>query len=308
MILTLLATALAGDGPWTLAAGDTNVFVGVTSLRFTGFNDGVERTPIALPTAIVATDLRAVVTRGLVRGVEAEAQVPWRHVRATQSESPGCTTDAPRPDFCVTSKGLADVVLKVKGRLLDEAALRPLTVSLALATRIGEAYADERGRLTKRGDGQVDVGAQLSLGRTGALGSQGWYQVAATGSYFYRFPHQPAVDDQPKIPSDEVGGDGGFVVSPRGWWSVGPLVTHFSKLRGYNVTAAPLATLDGFASLYGHQTKVGGRIGIHSADGFTVSISGLATVFALNNPYDTTAISVGVGWYRPKRMVTPAAP
>lgn len=295
MLAMLLATALAGDGPWTLNPGETNLYVGVDTFRFTTFMDGLTD-PIRLGTEIVATSATAIVSRGLVNGIELEARLPYRRVRATDPEGEFCQ-GGPRADFCQRSQGIADVAGLVTFRLLDEAALRPLSISLTAAFRSGEAYSEQRGRLTKLGDGQTDVGGGLSLGRTGSLGKDGWYQVSGTGAYFYRFPHDFG---PPKVPADEVSGDVELTVAPRRWISLGAVAAAFYKLDGTRVTAAPLDTLDGFAGLAGSQVKVGGKLGIHTEDNVTVSASVLRTVFAKANPLDTLVLSAGVGVFIPK--------
>ncbi|MCB9677764.1 MAG: hypothetical protein H6737_21860 [Alphaproteobacteria bacterium] len=293
-LLLLAGVALAGDGPWTLNPGETNLFVGVDHFRFSGFRDGL-RTKVDLGTEIASTAVSAIVTRGLVKGAEIEVRVPYERTRATDPEGEFCTT-GPRADFCERSQGIGDMAALVKVRLLDEAALRPLSISLAAVFRTGEAYSEQRGRLTKLGDGQTDVGAQIALGRTGRL-HKGWYQLSATGGYYYRFPHDPG---PPKVPSDETAADLAVVVAPLRWFSIGALGTGFNKLDGTTVSAAPLDTLDGFAGLAGAQIKVGGKLALHTEDNITVSMGALRTVFAKNNPRDTLVVSLGVGMFVPR--------
>lgn len=293
----LAATAWAGDGPWTLNPGETNLFLGVNTFRFTGFKDGLSDS-VDLGTEIVSTSVTAIVTRGLVKGAEVEIRVPLQRVRATDPEGPFCA-GGPRADFCERSQGLGDVSVVTTVRLLDEAALRPFSLSLSGFLRTGEAYSEQRGRLTKLGDGQTDLGLGLALGRTGTLGKKGgWYQLSGTGRYAYRIPHDPG---PPKVPSDEISGDVAISFAPWSFLSIGVLGTGFYKVAGWKVSGAPLDTLDGFAGLAGAQVKAGGRIGIHTRDHLTLSVGVLRTAFAKNNPRDTFVVSVGLGWFIPKK-------
>jgi len=291
-----LSIALAGDGPWALAPGDTNLYLGLDVYRYQTFRNGSDGEPIDMGSGLTGTGLTAVVTRGLRRGVEVELRVPYERVRANQPESAFCTS-GPRPDWCEVSGGLGDLMALGKFVLMDEAAFRPVSIGLSAAFRSGEAYSENRGRLTTLGDGQTDVGGILSVGRTGTL-PRGWWQASASGAYFYRLPHNTA---SPKIPADEVAYDAQVLVAPIGWFSIGPAVAGFAKLGGVDVQQARLDTLDGWASLSGAQLKVGGKAAVYSEDGLTFSVGVLQAVWARNNPIDTLALSAGIGWFVPKK-------
>lgn len=297
MIALLMATAMAGDGPWTLNPGETNVYVGLNAYRYGRFNDG-ETNDRVLGSSLSSIGATAVLTRGLARGVEVEVRLPYERVRANAPESEMCTTEAMRDDWCEASEGIGDIVAIGKFRLLDENNLRPLSISLAGVFRTGETYSEKRGRLTNLGDGQTDVGLMASVGRSGTLG-QGWYQAGLTGAYLYRFAHS---NDGMKIPADEVDVDLTALLAPKGWFSIGPAASGFFKLGGVNVMEADMTTLDGFSSLRASQIKVGGKLAVYSEDGITLSVGAYRAVWARNNPIDTTAISVGIGWFRKPKV------
>ncbi|RME21557.1 MAG: hypothetical protein D6798_17810, partial [Deltaproteobacteria bacterium] len=132
-------------------------------------------------------------------------------------------------------------------------------------------------------------------GRTDGVGRRGWYRAGLTGWYWYRFPN--AVDVDGKKPGDEISGAAELSLSPGRPWAVGPAMYGFIRPRGVDIGEADFSSLDGFSSLRASQLKVGGKLAIFGVRGRTVSITLLRTVYARNNPSDTLALSVGMGWF-----------
>lgn len=289
----LLSTvATAGDGPWTLPERSHNVYVGLHSYRY-GEYASVSGEQ-ALGTDVIATGITGVWTTGLANDLEMELQVPLETARVGDPSAAACSSAATPRGWCAPTAGLGDLALLVKGRLVDEVFTGPMTVSLVGGVRTGEAYARRRGRLTTLGDGQTDLGLGLSVGRTDVLG-RGWYRMHATGGYWYRLPH---VTEPSKVPADELRYDVSAVLAVHPYISIGPAVFGFRRLGGVDIAAADFRDPNAFSSLDASQVQVGGKLGVHPPGGRgTVSLGVLRTVAAENNPVDTLAISLGVGFF-----------
>lgn len=286
--------ALAGDGPWVLEPGATNLFLGLDYVTY-GTLRNPDGSTMDLGSGLTGAGPLLVVTRGLIPAVEIELKLPYERVRANQPDSAFCTTDRPS-DWCAVTAGLGDVTLLTKLRVLDEARLNPLSASLLVGARSGEAYSEHRGRITTLGDGQTDVGLGLGVGRAAGLGA-GWYRVSASAAYWYRLPHRRA--GGLKIPSDEITATADLLLAPSSSVGFGLAGTGFWRLAGLDVAEADFNQIDGFASLRGEQIKAGLKAAVFGERGLTLFATGLRTVYAVNNPIDTLAVSIGIGAYLP---------
>jgi len=292
------ATALAGSGPWTLPAGARNLYAGTTQTRFTEIKGSTSSSEIGI---IQATTLQAIGTVGLIDGMEVELAVPWSRVNQLERSARVCQSDGRRSDFCASSASLAPLQFTLKGRLLDEGSLRPVTMSAAVSIRTGNTTAHYRDRLTATGDGQTDVGLTTSVGRTGTVGSSGWFRVAIEGSYWYRTPLASPPTSSGKVPADQVELSVGGLVAPTKHVGVGPIVTGFHRLDGIDLDDLNDLQPDdpnGFPALAASQVKAGGTLALCGENNITLSISALMAVWARNNPTDTRVLSVGLGWYQ----------
>ena len=296
VLLLLIASALAGDGPWTLGPRENNVFLGLDYYRYSELDPG-DGSTAPLPSPLTADAITGVWTFGLREGVEGELKVPYESVRADEPQSSACTGVS--ASFCKPTSGIGDLGGEIKVRALNELYGPPLTVALSAGFRSGEAYADERGRLTTLGDGQTDVGLGASLGRTDVLG-KGWYRVGFSGWYWYRFGNGTFAGH--KVPADELSGSFAAMVAPVSSFALGPALSGFWRLGGVDVPDAVLTDINGFDSLNARQIQVGGKLGVYATNnGPTFSLTVLRTVYAHNNPSDTLVISAGIGWFfRPK--------
>ncbi len=291
------ATSLAGAGPWTLPAGARNVYGGTTQTRFTTLKGPDTTTEVGV---IQATTLLAIGTLGLADGLEVELSVPWSRVNQLEKDASVCLSDGAPADICSSSASLAPLQFTLKARLLDEGALQPVTVSTAISLRTGNTTAHYRDRLTATGDGQTDIGIVTSAGRTGAVGSGGWYRLAIEGAYWYRTPLATHISG--KVPADQVELSVGGLVAPTRRIGAGPLFTVFHRLDGNDLGELQLTDPNTFPALAASQAKAGGTLAICGENELTLSISALTTVWARNNPADTRVLSVGLGWYQAKQQ------
>jgi hypothetical protein len=291
--------AMAGEGPWTLQAGQHNLYVGFQSYQYGEYDSG--GSPAELDTDVIATGVVGVWTYGLFEGLDMELQVPYESARVGNPRSDACR-DAPRAGWCDPTSGIGDLGILVKTRLADEVFRAPVTVSALWGARTGEAYSSKRGRLTNLGDGQTDFGGALSVGRTDVLG-RGWYRVSGEAGYWWRVPNITTPD---KYPADELRYNFSAIVAVVPSISIGPAVYGFQRLGGVDLGEADLSSINGFSSLDAAQVQAGGKLGLHPPGSLgTVTLGILRTVAARNNPTDTLAVSFGVGFFfQPKYSET----
>lgn len=284
--------AQAGSGPWTLPRGAQNLYVGVGLSRFS---------EVVSPEGTVdlgdvrGTTLKAIGTVGLLDGVEVELSVPWTRNVHLAPDAGACASGMWSRDFCSPSAGLAPLQGTLKGRLLDEGALQPVTASLAASVRTSAPTAHFRHRLTAPGDGQTDYGAIGSVGRTGQLGDGGWYTASASAAYWYRTAL--SADGGDRVPADQVEWSLRTLLAPGRALGLGPVVTGFHRLGGIDLGDLDPADDNGFPALDAAQVKVGGELLLAGASRVSLSVTALSTVWAENNPVDTRVLSFGVGWY-----------
>lgn len=300
LLLTLLTgTARAGDGPWTLNAGEDSLFLGVSTFRYAEFQDSKTGSTTSLGDGVTATGLVAVYTTGLAEGLELELVLPYERVRVNNRLAGFCQQEDRPDDFCTTSSGIGDMSAVLKGRVLNELYASPVTLSLAAGARSGELYSDHRDRLTTLGDGNTDLGAAVSLGRTDLLGSRGWYRVGAWGWYWYRLPHE-GDSWSTKVPADEVSYTFEATVSPHPRFGVGPALQGFHRLGGVAFSEMDMASENHWSSLKAAQIQAGGKLGIYTDGGPTFALAVLKTVWASDNPTDTLVVTAGLGWFWPE--------
>jgi len=298
----LTAPAQAGSGPWTLNAGEQNLYIGADFYRFDRIARGPGDTE-DFPVGVSAGSLTGVWTLGMATNVEAEFRGSFEGVRATRPGSDFCSEGDIPKDWCKPTSNVGDLAATVKWRILDELYFSPVSISISAAVRSGETYANTRRRLTTLGDGTTDAGAILSIGRTATLG-RGWYQVSGAVAYWYRFPNiRASLSETGKVPADDLEFELEALVSPHPTFGFGPVVAGYQRLGGIDLAdTTDFLDDDVWNRLRGRQIKVGAKVGIFSSDGGpTVSLAVLRTVHAVNNPADTLAISVGVGWFLPAK-------
>lgn len=292
VIGTVCATAAqAGAGPWTLSPDDRSLFLGAGYTRWQTMVFGEAGDTADVGNPITRSDLGGELTYGLVRGADVEvgAGLAWAGVGITDSDL--CSYAA----ACETTVGALPVRTRLKVRLLDELTA-PLTLSAGGELRFGDFTRGNRDRLTALGDGQTDVGAFLSLGRSGGLGSWSYGTfVEATGRRRLALTTLKGV----KVPADEVQGTGEFLVYPTPNISLGPAFDALHSLGGLDFGAVGSRNPDVFTSLAVTSVKAGGKLNIRSTDNVTVSISSFGTVFARNNPADFFTLGFGISTFRP---------
>jgi hypothetical protein len=293
LVILLLAAATdarAGSGPWVVSEGDLNVYSELEYQRISELaisSNGEEVDVIAVDDGIETFGAKAIATYGLRERIDLELQVPWYRAEANTTTGPICTTLGLQA--CVTTEGLGAVTAKVKGLLVDELALAPVSLSVAGVARFGAFTSDERARITNLGEGTTDLGGVLAVGRSGGLLDGFWSGWAQVG-WLHRFPNQEFRGIA--VPGGELLADAEVMAGARRWWSLGPSVSLLHRPEGVDFVQADVTSVDRFSMLRVTSLRGGGKLVLRSSERTALVLSGLTTLAAVNNPY---VFSFGAG-------------
>jgi hypothetical protein len=292
--------AVAGSGPWTVGAGRATVYAAVEGQRFgrLAIDRGDARQVVDVGEGLQKFGAKGIATIGLANRVDVELAVPWMRAEATRQDDALC--GALGLGACETTQGIGIVESRGKVLLLDEYFNAPLSLSVGAELRLGQLTADDRERITNLGEGTLDAGPFLALGRTASLGGQGYLSAWAQGGYRFRSRNTdayPLADPKKDLaaPRDEVAASAQVLVSPSGRWSVGPDVA-FLYRPGPDFSELDLTDVDRFAALGVTALRVGGVGTIRASDHLTGVLSVLGTAVAVNNPVDSWTVGVGLQW------------
>jgi hypothetical protein len=295
--------ALAGSGPWVLAQGNHQAFLGVDAQHFTTFapsTGGYGPDTVIVGDGISSLGLVGVATIGLGGRFEAEFEVPWRSNFAQNEENDVCA--ALGDETCAATNGVAVLRVGTKAQLLDEVYGSPLSLSLGLDLRFGQLTQATRSRITNLGEGTFDVEPTLSIGRVGSLGKKGGYwSINADLGVRYRIPLQQSyLDYAQPIPGVEISLLQQTFFTPIPAISLGPTFSLLSRPNGVDFEdllaseGAGLADPDRFAALRVMSMRVGAKFFIRGGDRVTVVLGAERTVYAFNNPSDVIAVYTGI--------------
>jgi len=296
LLLALAQPAIAGSSPWTLPRGHHNVFLG-GELGGYGKIPNAQGDPVALSTRVGAAKVFGTYGIGLANGFDVELLLPFERAWVANEDGGFCSGGARPDDWCQATAGLGDVALTARIRLLDEASYRPFTVTARVVARSGQAYASSRHRLTSLGDGTNDVGAGLSVGRTGASKGGAWYRLSLASDFWYRFAVGQV--DGNKVPANEVSANIDAIGSPVFWLGLGASAAGFHRLGGAPLSspATPIGHPLTWVGLRASQVRVGPTVALYSLDGWTLFTNASFTAWSKSAPTDITSFTLGVGRY-----------
>ncbi len=302
--LAAITPASAGSGPWVIGAGQGSVFLGVESQRLTRLAiqvDG-ERDVIDVGEGLTGIGAKAIGTLGLSDRVEIEATVPWWRVRANRDDSQLCADLGLEACALTTTVG----VLQLRGKvvLLDELFGPPFTVTLGAVGRFGDFTAPTRARITNAGEGTVDMGPLLSIGRSAVLGEQGVFSTWIESQFVYRLPNTrsyPGEGGDTRAPGPEWINSGELLVGPNRVVAFGPTVTSLWRPLGLDWGELDLGDIDRLGALKVFSVRAGGTLLVRGEGGAAATLTVLGTVRAVNNPTDVWGVSFGVNMLARRR-------
>ena len=287
----LCGLAQAGSGPWVVARGQTDLYVGLDEERISelAISTGSFAKDDLVPVGEGLSKLTAkgIVSYGLLPNLELEAQVPWMTVRANRDDAALC--GALGLQACQTTQGLGVLRVRTKWQLWNELYDKPLSVSVGVETRYGDLTAATRARLTNLGEGTFDLGPTLALGRSGGLGEGGYWYSFLDAGWRYRVPLvvgdvATGEGEYPRVPGSELYGELDWIAVPGGKVGIGPAFLWFSRPRGQDFEEVDLTDPDRFGRLSVLSLEAGGKLTVRSGEKLTLSASVFRTVYAVNNP------------------------
>lgn len=297
-LTTLLSTpAIAGSGPWVLAQGDHQLYVGASAQhfsRFVGDGGSLKGDHLIVADGVSTLGFVGIASVGLGGHFEAELEVPWFTVFGNNPDQAVCALLG--PGTCAETRGVGIIVARAKGQILDEVYGAPFSLSLGLDLRFGQLTAKNRDRITNLGEGTFDLEPRLSVGKVGSLGKKdGYWSLLLDLGVRYRVPlatSYPGYDGA--IPGYELLAQHATLFTPIRVLSFGPTVSVFARPDGLDFSETDLTLKDRFAALRVFSLRAGGKVLVRGGDRFTFVLGAEHTVYAINNPANVLDVTAGI--------------
>lgn len=290
-LLSVFAPHALAVSPSPLQMGAYNVYLGVSHGKWSQFRANGD--PSNLPAPVTDKGVTAYYAVGVSDRMDIGLNIP------VQQTSMG--EGAPSGEMYASTTGLAATSVNSRILIAREGDALPLTISGIGSFRVGSYHAETRDRLTNIGEGSIDFGAGLLLGRV-LLAGPGTLWIEAGGQYWRRIPASfgTTID---KYPGDDItySSEVGYSFHPK--VGVAAVVDGYQRLSGVDYPAlandSTIPVEEQWTALRGAQMKAGGKLNFYATEKFTVSSSYLTAVSAVNNPIDERVIGFGVSYYRP---------
>jgi len=290
------AIAVAGSGPWVVGEGNTSVYVGGESQRLSRLAirvDG-ERQVVDVGEGISSFGLKGIVTVGITPHLEVQGIVPWWRVQANRADAPLCAEIG--LGACQTTTTVGVLELRAKVQVLDEFFGAPLSLAFGPEVRAGDFTLRTRQRLTNAGEGGLDTGGFVTVGRTGGIGRDGYWSGFLDVVGRYRFPNTrtyPGFQGSQAVPGPELGASTEIVFGNRRVVA-GPVATLLWRTSGLDWDGIDLTDPDRFAALRVFNARVGATVVVRGSRAVSGSLTALRTVASMNNPSDVFSVSAGL--------------
>ena len=289
LLLLLMTSASASEGPWTTSKGVHNVYLGMFGERFHCFESGGKnsddcRVGLPAPSPVAQVGTKFFYRSGLGEKTDIALGVPL--VRAFPLEP----SDS---DKLETTTGVGLLEGRVRYRLGH---FRDVDIAAGAGVRTGVFHHSTRGRITNLGEGSTDLVAILYAGSTGLL-KRRFHTSSMDMAYYLRLPLETGTPVG-RIPGDEIRFSAvstvsvtskiGLGLSADGNWRLWGEPLDFTKLDVYKDNY--------WASLAAAQLKAGARIVVYPGGHRPyLQFSAMRTVWARNSPLDTTFLEVATG-------------
>lgn len=289
-ILTLFATALAVS-PSPLQMGAYNTYIGVNYGKWSQYRANGESSD--LPAPITDKGVSAYYAVGVSERMDISLNIPYQQTMMGEG--------APDTDIFETTSGLSAVSVNSRVLISREGDILPFTLSGLGGVRIGSYHSESRHRLTNIGEGSIDFGGGILVGRV-LLAGPGTLWIEAGSSYWKRIPASFSTHSE-KYPGDDVNysAEVGYSFHPR--FGLAMALDGFQRLSGVDYPALAndptIPASEQWTALKGAQLKAGGKLNVYLTEKITASTNLLYSVYAVNNPVDEMTIGFGVGYYRP---------
>ena len=296
IFLVWLSSAFGGTGPWVPGTGNLNLYVGVEGQSFhrlKASGDGASES-LDVGDGVSTFVAQAAMSYGISSRAEVSLSLPFQHSNVGREDAGVCTELG--LDACKTTDTVGIIEARVKGLILDELSGAPVSLSLASAIRYGGLSAQYRARLTGAGEGTLDFGPAISIGRSGPMG-QGYFVTSLDIEWLYRIPNTrsyPQLQGEEAVPGSEFLALWDLFLTPKSAVSFGPSVTGSWRPEGRDFLDLELEDIDRFSALRYAQVRVGGKLILRDKSNNSFSLAVYRTAVAWNSPSDTLTIGAGV--------------
>jgi len=292
----LWAMAFGGSGPWVPGSGSGSLYLGADVQQFKKISTTTAngREPSELGEGINQFTTTGIVSYGVAPRAEVEVVVPVHFTHANRADADLC--GALGADACAQTRTVGVIQGHLKVLVADELSGSPLSASVAGVVRFGSLVAEYRDRLTNVGEGTLDGGAKLSLGKSGALG-EGYWSTSLDATGLYRVPNTqqyPLQQGDRSAPGSELLVNLDSFFAPKRVVAFGPSANWLWRPSGTDFDEIELADVDRFAALRVMQLNVGAKLVFRDTRDNAFVVGAFRTVHAVNNPSDQIGVSVGM--------------
>lgn len=292
--------ATAGSGPWVPGSGSGSLYLGADAQQYrklSATRDGT-RESNALGEGINQFSLTGVLTYGVTPRAEVEVILPVHFSHANREDAPLCVNLG--EGACDETNSVGTIQSHLKVLILDEFAGAPLSASVAGVVRFGAFTAGTRDRLTNVGEGTLDGGVKLGLGKSGALG-EGYWSTSLDTTFLYRVPNTlryPLQTGDRAVPGSELHVHTDTFLSPKRVVAIGPSVNWLWRPQGTDLGEIVTSDVDRFGALRVMQLNAGAKLVFRDTLDNAFVVGAFRTVYAINNPRDQIGLSVGIALNR----------
>jgi hypothetical protein len=295
-----MAMAWAGSGPWVPGNGSGSLYLGVDGQQIRSLSATIDgqRQTLEVGEGLASVNLSGVLTYGIAPNVEVEATVPVNFIHALRDDAPLCGILG--ADACEPTHTVGVLSSHLKWLVVDEVVGAPLSVAVGGLVRFGGLVAQQRDRLTNAGEGTLDGGGLLSLGKSGAMG-EGYWTVYGDIKGLYRVPNTqsyPLLRGDRAVPGAELHAAVDALFAPKGTVAFGPSTTLLWRPAGVDYGEVVLADIDRFGALRVTSLAAGGKLIFRDAADNAIVFGLARTVWAQNNPADQLSVSLGIALNR----------
>lgn len=289
LLLLSVSPAQASEGPWTTSPGLHNIYLGLIGERFQCFEaDGRSSSACGsgLGTKVPVAQVGAKVfyRTGLNKKTDVAIGVPVGQSFTTEP------TSSSQYD---TTAGVGTIQGRIRRRI---GSLGDVGFATGAGLKTGALHRSTRDRITNLGEGSTDLTGSLYMGSTG-LSLRRFHTSSIDLSYTYRLA-QTADSAVGRIPADEINATAVSLLAVSSKLGLGLSADAAWRLWGQQLTPEKLVVSgdDRWAALAAAQVKLGGRIVIYPGERAPyLQLSAMRTVWARNNPLDTTQLEIAMG-------------
>ena len=281
----LLWVSLATAGRYDATApgpGQGGVYLGLSRAHLTTefWTEGDRERTFVLPASVTTWTATGVADFGVSEHLAVRVEVPAVAALATHENERICSTFG----MCDSLYGLGDVGLQARSLLR----LRSFDLLGSVEVVSGMGYRHGIDDLAAPGDGNTDLSAGLTVGRSGTLGSTRWSLAAGT-RFEWGLGRPPNALDL-----------GGAASLRRGPVEVAAELQRYDSLGGLDfnsaTTTAKMADPERFTVIENDFTQVAPRISAYRGS-WGLHLSAWTLLVVGSGPEDLRGVGIGLSWW-----------